>query len=78
MKKIKESLSRGEVLSGTIIVSSSPVNVEISGYLGYDFTFIDAEHSPTTPYGRDMENLIRAAYVADIVPFCRVSCNDVA
>ncbi len=78
MKHIKESLSRGEVLWGTIVVSSSPVNVEISGYLGYDFTFIDAEHSPTSPYGRDMENLIRAAYAADITPFCRVSCNDVA
>jgi 4-hydroxy-2-oxoheptanedioate aldolase len=78
MKHIKEALSRGDVLWGTIIVSSSPINVEISGYLGYDFTFIDAEHSPTSPYGRDMEHLIRAAYAADVTPFCRVSRNDVA
>lgn len=78
MKNLRKALEQGEVLWGTIIVSSSPINVEISGYVGYDFVFIDSEHATTGPYGADMEHLIRAAYAADIVPICRVVKNDPA
>jgi len=78
MKNIKEALRKGEVVWGIGIFSSSPVNVEISGYLGYDFVFIDSEHSSQGPYGNDMVNLIRAAYAADTVPICRVVKNDAA
>lgn len=78
MKDIKKALKNGEVLFGTIICSGNPANVEISGYLGYDFVFIDSEHATPSPYGREMEELIRAAYAADIFPIVRVIRNDVS
>jgi 4-hydroxy-2-oxoheptanedioate aldolase len=78
MKNIKESVRKGEKLIGTIIVSSSPVNVEISGYLKYDFVLIDSEHARTSPYETEMENLIRAADAADITPVVRITGNDLS
>lgn len=76
MKDLIEAARKGEKLLGTIIVSSSPVNVEISGYLGYDFVLIDSEHATASPFGEEMENLIRAAYAADITPIVRIIKND--
>jgi 4-hydroxy-2-oxoheptanedioate aldolase len=78
MKNIKEALRKGEVVWGGSVFSSSPVMVEIWGYLGYDWIWIDSEHSSQGPYGNDMVNLIRAAYAADITPLCRVVENDAA
>jgi 4-hydroxy-2-oxoheptanedioate aldolase len=76
MKDIRTMAAAGEPILGTIIVSSSPANIEISGYLGYDFVLIDSEHAPVSPFGTEMENLIRAAYAADITPLVRVINND--
>lgn len=78
MKDVKKALKNGEVLFGTIICSGNPANIEISGYLGYDFVFIDSEHATPSPYGREMEELIRAAYAADITPIVRTISNDVS
>ncbi len=78
MENIKKKIEQGQVVWGTIIVSSSEVNVEISGYVGYDFTFIDTEHASAGPYGKEIESLIRAAYAADIFPLCRVVENNMA
>ena len=76
MKNLKEAAARGEKLIGTIIVSSSPVNIEISGYLGYDFVLIDTEHATASPFGAEVENLIRAACAADITPVVRLIHNE--
>ncbi|HUX78562.1 MAG TPA: aldolase/citrate lyase family protein [Alphaproteobacteria bacterium] len=76
MKEIKEAIGKREILWGSIIVSSSPINVEISGHIGYDFVLLDSEHAQTGPYGAQMEHLIRAAYAADVTPICRVVHND--
>ena len=76
MKNLKAAAARGEKLLGTIIVSSSPINIEISGYLGYDFVLIDTEHATASPFGREVEELIRAAYAADITPVVRLIKND--
>lgn len=76
MKNLKETAARGEPILGSIIVSSNPANIEISGYLGYDFVLIDSEHATASPFGSEMENLIRAAYAADITPIVRVINND--
>ncbi len=76
MKNLIEAAEKGEHLLGTVIVSSSPANVEISGYLGYDFVFIDTEHAPVSPHGSELENLIRAAYAADVTPIVRMIKND--
>jgi 2-keto-3-deoxy-L-rhamnonate aldolase RhmA len=78
VKNLKQALSNGEILWGTIIMSSSPVNVEISAYLGYDFAFIDSEHASASPYGIEMENLIRAADAGNIAAVIRVIENNLS
>lgn len=78
MKDIKKALQNGEILFGTIITSGNPANIEISGYLGYDYVFIDSEHAPVSPLGKEMQELLRAAYAADITPLVRVVRNDVS
>jgi 4-hydroxy-2-oxoheptanedioate aldolase len=59
---------------GTAIFSYSPAVVEVAGYSGLDFVRIDSEHS----WRRDesMENMIRAAYMAEITPVLRVDKGD--
>jgi 4-hydroxy-2-oxoheptanedioate aldolase len=76
LKNLKEAAKRGEPLLGCVVVSSNPANVEICGYLGYDFVFIDTEHAPVSPYGTELEYLIRAAYAADIAPVVRLVNNE--
>ncbi len=76
LKNLKEMAAKGKPILGTIIVSSNPANIEISGYLGYDFVLIDSEHATVSPFGGEMENLIRAAYAADITPLVRLINND--
>lgn len=76
MKNMKKALQNGEVLFGTIISSGSAANIEISGYAGYDFVFIDCEHAPPSPLAKEIEDLIRAAYAADVMPIVRVVTND--
>jgi 4-hydroxy-2-oxoheptanedioate aldolase len=72
--KLRRPLSEGKVVCGVAVMSRSPILVEISGYTGFDFVFIDTEH---VPIGSDMtlEHLIRAAEASDIVPIVRVKEN---
>jgi len=71
---LRRALSEGKVVCGVAVMSRSPILVEILGYTGFDFVFIDTEH---VPIGSDMtlENLIRAAEASDIVPIVRVKEN---
>ena len=71
---LRRALSEGKVVCGLAVMSRSPILVEILGYTGFDFVFIDTEH---VPIGSDMtlENLIRAAEASDIVPIVRVKEN---
>ncbi len=78
MKDLRDSLTNGEILLGSFIMSGSPVNIELSGYLGYDFVVIDCEHGSVSPYGMEMENLIRASYAANISPLVRVIENNMS
>nr|WP_153737236.1 aldolase/citrate lyase family protein [Aquibacillus halophilus] len=56
-----------------IIGIYSPSLVEMFGYAGYDFVIIDDEHGT---YGAiEMENMIRAAMLVDLVPIVRVDYN---
>lgn len=72
--QLRRALSEGKVVCGLAVMSRSPILVEILGYTGFDFVFIDTEHAPI---GSDMtlENLIRAAEASDIVPIVRVKEN---
>jgi 4-hydroxy-2-oxoheptanedioate aldolase len=71
---LKRALSEGKMACGCAVMSRSPILVEILGYTGFDFVFIDTEH---VPIGSDMtlENLIRAAEASNIVPIVRVKEN---
>jgi 4-hydroxy-2-oxoheptanedioate aldolase len=76
MINIKQALADGEVLVGPFAVSGSPGVVETIGYAGFDFAIIDTEHAPISPYGTELENLIRTAWSADLAPIVRTTWND--
>jgi 2-keto-3-deoxy-L-rhamnonate aldolase RhmA len=76
MIDIKQALADGEVLVGPFAVSGSPGVVETIGYAGFDFLIVDTEHAPISPYGTELENLIRTAWSADIAPIVRTTWND--
>jgi 4-hydroxy-2-oxoheptanedioate aldolase len=76
MLNLKEALARGDKLIGTFSTSGSQVMVETIGYAGLDFVVIDCEHAAVSPYGSQLENLIRASWSADICPIVRVTWND--
>ena len=45
MNLLRERLMRGEKLSGTLVCLSDPCLCEIFGRIGYDFIWIDTEHT---------------------------------
>ena len=52
------------------MITSDPAFVESAGYAGYDFVLLDMEHGPGT--FENLQNLIRAANVAGVMPVVRV------
>lgn len=76
MVNLKAALSAGDVLFGPFSVSGSAAMVESIGYAGFDFVIIDTQHAPTSPFGSELEALIRAAWSADIAPIVRTTWND--
>lgn len=71
MRSLRERLDNNEVLIGPISLIGSPIVVEIFGHLAFDLVFIDTEHAPTSPYGTELEAMIRAAGVANIPAIVR-------
>ena len=57
---------------------SDPSVVEALGYAGWDFVLINAEGGTIGPYGAELENMIRAAYRADVTPAVKVPENEPA
>ncbi len=55
----RSRLRAGEVLVGTMITLSSPEVAELLGDLGFDWLFIDAEHTPIGP--PEIQGLLRGA-----------------
>jgi 4-hydroxy-2-oxoheptanedioate aldolase len=72
--KIKRALAEGKVVCGCVVSSRSPVIIEMLGYTGFEWLFIDTEHVPIES-GLELENLIRAAEASDICPIVRVKEN---
>lgn len=68
-KKMKE-----RPLFGMTFLSGSPAYIESLAHFGYDFAFIDAEHSPLELTG--LKDLILAARFAGISPVVRVTSDD--
>ena len=71
---LKRDLAAGKMVCGCAVMSRSPLIVEMLGYTGFDWLFIDTEH---VPIGSDttLEHLIRAAEASNIVPVVRVKEN---
>ena len=75
MKNLKDELTHGNVIIGTFSLFSHPSVIEIIGNVGFDAVVIDTEHAGGSPYGLNLEELIRAAYAADIAPLVRTTEN---
>jgi 4-hydroxy-2-oxoheptanedioate aldolase len=71
---LKRKLAAGKVCVGCVVTSRSPVIVEMLGYAGFEWVFIDTEHVPIES-GLELENLIRAAEASGLAPIVRVKRN---
>ena len=69
-RRIRTKLEAGERAYGVTFQLPSPELVEVAGYTGYDFAWIDAEHG-TMDLG-DINHLIRAADASGIDAIVRV------
>lgn len=71
---LKEKLATRPVFGMTVYSGSTAV-IESLGYWGYDFAFIDGEHTPMG-IDRDMEKLVMAAQISGVSPLVRVAKVD--
>ncbi len=71
---LKRDLAAGKLVCGCVVTSRSPVIIEMLGYTGFEWVFIDTEHVPIDS-GLELENLIRAAETSNLVPLVRVKEN---
>lgn len=71
---LKRDLAAGKLCCGCAVMSRSPLIVEMLGYSGFDWAFIDTEHAPISS-DATLENLIRAAEVSGLRPIVRVKEN---
>ncbi len=67
-KKLRESY-----VVGPFSKTSDPAFIEVMGYAGCDFVIIDLEHGPNSV--ETVQNLIRAAQIANTLPVVRVKEN---
>jgi 2-dehydro-3-deoxyglucarate aldolase/4-hydroxy-2-oxoheptanedioate aldolase len=74
LSKIKEKISKNELVIGTCVSLSDPVISEILCKLSFDFIWIEAEHS--TLDKREIDLHIMAITNSGIAPFVRIAWND--
>jgi len=65
----KEKIKK-EPVFGVFSKAGDPAFIEIMGYSGFDFVILDMEHGPNSL--DNMQNLIRAAQLTNIIPIVRV------
>ncbi|MEF8937653.1 MAG: aldolase/citrate lyase family protein [Halovenus sp.] len=64
---LKRAIENGETVFGAAAATFSPTVIETLGYRGFDYVWLDFEHSGPSPYDATVfEELTRAAEVADI------------
>lgn len=68
--KLKAYLAEGKSICGCMIQGYMPALAEIAGLAGFDFLFLDAEHSSLSV--TECENMVRAAEARGVVPLVRV------
>jgi len=72
--RLRKALKQGRVLYGMQLMTPVPAFVEIIGYSGFDFVFIDLEHTTIDLQG--LSNLIIASELANVCSIVRVPDND--
>lgn len=73
--RIKNKLDNGEVLIGMGTFSGSQTLVEMMGIAGFDFVFIDTEHTPMF-MNRELQNMIITANSVGMGTIARVKIKD--
>jgi len=68
--RFRTALDSPQGAFGPFMITGDPAFVESAGYAGFDFVLLDMEHGPGTFEG--LQNLIRAANVAGVMPVVRV------
>jgi 4-hydroxy-2-oxoheptanedioate aldolase len=71
LTRFKNRLKEGKNVFGPFMKSTDPAFVEVAGYSGFDFVILDMEHGPAT--FSELQNLIRAALLANIIPIVRTA-----
>lgn len=71
---LREKMKKGPVF-GITCFTGAVCAVEAIGNWGYDFVYLDLEHSPLDG-SVNMERLIMAAKLANVSPLVRLSCID--
>lgn len=66
----KDKLALGQTVYGPFMKTGDGAFVECAAHSGFDFVILDMEHGPVDFY--NLQNLIRAAESAGIVPIVRV------
>lgn len=74
MNKLKDVLNRGRVALGTHISINDSVITEVIGSLGYDYLWIDTEHTPLSL--DSVEKHLIAARAAGVAAVVRVPLNE--
>ncbi len=69
IRDFKDKLKQGAVY-GPFSKTCDPGFVEIVGHAGFDFIILDLEHGPNSV--QTLQNLIRAAALANVLPIVRV------
>ena len=73
----KKRLRGGEPVYGPFMKTGDPAFVECAGHAGFDFVILDMEHGPAGFF--DLQNLIRGAEAAGILPIVRTAdCSETA
>lgn len=74
MNKLKEKLTRGEKAMGTHIHLRGPHTTEVIARLGFDYLWIDTEHTSLSL--QDVEDHLLAARYSDTTCLVRIPWND--
>lgn len=70
IEEFRKKMENGQKVQGMFMKTTDPAFVEAAGYAGMDFAILDMEHGPAGI--ETMQNLIRAAQIAGILPVVRV------
>ena len=75
MKRFRQRLKDGEIVLGCSVGIGHPIAVEAAGYAGFDFVFLDTEHSAVDSA---VEPMILAARASGVAAIYRLRSLDAA